>query len=100
LLQKVRTLFYSTKIYVQYTRITIQFSDFNNNIDSRKEEAMRQLEKLNDIQQQIDEAKKTTTEAEADIGGAKLDAEQAEKLAEKARENAENIAKVGQKLSH
>lgn len=59
---------------------------------------MRQLEKLDDIQQQIDEAREKTATAEADIGNAKLDAEQAQKLSEKARDDAEAISKVNNAL--
>lgn len=60
---------------------------------------MRQLEKLSDIQQQINEARETTATSEADIGGVKMDAEKAQKLAEKARDDAENISKVSQYLT-
>ncbi|KAI6243843.1 putative effector protein [Aphelenchoides fujianensis] len=67
-------------------------TDFNENIDASKEEAMRELEKLADIQQQIEEARATTAIAEADIGSAKLDAEHAQKMAEKALEDAKAIA--------
>ncbi|KAI6173803.1 hypothetical protein M3Y98_01121600 [Aphelenchoides besseyi] len=73
-------------------------TDFNDNIDASKEEAMRQLEKLEDVQRQIEEARSTTAIAEANIGSAKLDAQQAEKMAEKALEDANKIAEQAASL--
>lgn len=74
--------------------VIVEAADFNENMDASKEEALQQLERLDDIQAQIDEARQTTADAERDIGTAKLDAEQAQKMAEKALQDAKAITEV------
>ncbi|KAE9553294.1 hypothetical protein FO519_003507 [Halicephalobus sp. NKZ332] len=73
-------------------------SNFQENIDNKKEEALKALEDFESIKNDIKTAEDTTREAEDAIGDAKVNAENALKIAQEALKETENLENLTKKL--
>lgn len=72
--------------------------EFHGRVNNSKEEAIKELDKLDEIKKQIEEAERTTEDARKAIGNAGSDAEHAAKVAEEAQQDANSIKDVNYKL--
>ncbi|CAD5234464.1 unnamed protein product [Bursaphelenchus xylophilus] len=88
----------ATKTWNEAEQSFNSLSDFSQNIDASKAEALRQLEQLSKIQDQIKDAEQITANTEQDIGNANSDANESLQLAQKAREDAKILAEEAEKL--
>lgn len=68
--------------------------DFQALVDSSKSDAIEELNKLKEIEDQIELAEDTTREAENAIGNAKTDAIMAEEIAVQAQNEAKSVSEV------
>uniref|UniRef100_A0A914CX17 Uncharacterized protein n=1 Tax=Acrobeloides nanus TaxID=290746 RepID=A0A914CX17_9BILA len=73
-------------------------SDFKNNVDASKEQALKELEQLPQIEKDIQIAEDTTKETEDAIGDAKNNADSALNIAKNAQEEAELVKKKAEQL--
>jgi hypothetical protein len=69
-------------------------SDFSSKVDQSKQEALDELSQLPEIEKELNESESITQEAEAAVGDAKQNADQAFQLSTEAKLKAENLENV------
>lgn len=72
--------------------------DFDKLVEESKQEAMKELENIKEIESQIQIAEQTTHEAESALGNANADAKSAEEIAEQAQNEANDVSQVNYRI--